>query len=144
MKIFALVALALSLNLVSCGRGKTTDTVSTAFTTAAEKQKFLERYVNFRRSYEDLHFRLTFIDGDSGMAPGPTEWNIRLVAKVPAGEIDQWIDGLSAAKVTKLDWVTGIPNAPANLSDFEWYQDDKRTVGINRGSRTVLYWNHTS
>lgn len=144
MKTFALVALMLTLNLVSCGRGKTTNTASTAFSTVAEKQEFLERYVKFRRSYEDLHFRLSFIDGDSGMGPGPTEWNIRLLATVPADEIDQWIDGLGAVKLPDLDWVSDIPRAPTDLSQFVWYQDDKRTVGVNRVNRIVLYWNHAS
>lgn len=144
MKSIALLALMLTLNLVSCGKGKTTNTASTAFSTVAEKQQFLERYVKFRRSYEDLHFRLSFIDGDSGMVAGPSEWNIRLVATVPANEIDQWIDGLGAAKLPDLDWVPEIPNAPTDLIDFKWYQDDKRIVGVNRVNRIVLYWNHAS
>ena len=98
--------------------------------------------MNFRRSYEDLHFRLSFIDGESGVVPGPTEWNIRLLASVPAEEIGQWIDGLGAVESTDLDWVSYIPNAPADPSQFKWYQDDKRTVGLDRVDRTVLYWNH--
>jgi hypothetical protein len=144
MKPFALVALMLMLNLVSCGKGKTTNTASTAFSTVAEKQEFLERYVKFRRSYEDLHFRISFIDGGAGMVPGPTEWNIRLIATVPADEIDQWIDGLGEVKLPDLEWIPDIPNPPTNLGDFKWYQDDKRTVGVRRSSRTVLYRNHAS
>lgn len=144
MKLFALLALILTLNLVSCGKGKSTNTTSTTFSTVAEKQEFLERYVQFRRSYEELHFRISFIDGDSGMAPGPTEWNIRLLAAVPSNEIDQWIDGLSATTTPKLDWILDIPNAPTDFSNFKWYQDDKRTVGVNRVDRIVLYWNHAS
>ncbi len=144
MKPFALLALMLMLNLVSCGKGKTTNTASTAFSTVAEKQEFLERYVKFRRSYEDIHFRISFIDGKSGMVPGPTEWNIRLIATVPADEIDQWIDGVGEVKLPDLEWIRDIPNAPTNLSGFKWYQDDKRTVGVDRISRTVLYWNHAS
>jgi hypothetical protein len=144
MKPFALLTLVLMLNLSSCGKGKTTNTASTAFSTVAEKQEFLERYVKFRRSYEDIHFRISFIDGENGMVPGPTEWNIRLIATVPADEIDQWIDGLGEVKVPDLEWIPDIPNAPTNLSDFKWYQDDKRTVGVSRASRTVLYRNHAS
>lgn len=144
MKTFALLALMLTLNLVSCGKGKTTNTASTAFSTVTEKQEFLERYVKFRRNYEDIHFRISFIDGGSGMVPGPTEWNIRLIATVPADEIDQWIDGLGEVKSPDLEWISDIPNAPANLSDFQWYQDDKRTVGVSRLSRTILYRNHAS
>jgi len=144
MKTFAFLALMLTLNLVGCGKGKSTDTASTAFKTVAEKQEFLERYVKFRRSYEDIHFRISFIDGDSGRVTGPTEWNIRLIATVPADEIDQWIDGLGEVKLPDLEWIREIPNAPTNFNDFKWYQDGKRIVGVSRVSRRVLYRNHAS
>ncbi|MDA0841458.1 MAG: hypothetical protein O2857_27150, partial [Planctomycetota bacterium] len=75
MKPLALFALVITLLLAGCGKGKTTDTVSNKFTTLAEKQEFVERYVKFRRSYDDLHFDLSFVEGGSGMVPGPTEWN---------------------------------------------------------------------
>ncbi len=144
MKPLAFVALLLLEILVSCGKGKTTNTDSTAFTTVAEKKEFLERYVKFRRNYDDIDFQISFIDGDSGMGIGPTEWNIRLIATVPADEIDQWIDGLGEVKLPDLQWISDIPNAPTNLSDFKWYQDDNRTVGVSRARRTVLYKNHAS
>jgi hypothetical protein len=143
-KPVALLALMLMLNLVSCVKGKTTNTASTAFSTVVEKQEFLERYLKFRRSYEDVHFHISFIDGQSGMVPDPTEWDIRLIATVPADEIDQWINGLGEVKFPGLEWISDIPNASTNLRDFKWYQDDKRTVGVNRVSRTVLYRNHSS
>ena len=144
MKPLALFALVLTLLLAGCGKGKTTDTVSNKFTTLAEKQEFLERYVKFRRSYDDLHFDLSYIDGGSGMVPGPTEWNVRVVAVVPAGEIDQWIDGLSVASDPELDWIPDIPKAPTDLSRYKWYEGDRVIVGIDRESRSVLYWNHAS
>ena len=144
MKPFALFAIALTIFLVGCGNGKTTDTLSTAFSTVAEKQEFLERYVKFRRRYDDLHFRLSFIDGGSGRTPGPTEWDICVFAIVPAGEIDQWIDGLSAATEPELNWVSDIPEAPNDLSDFDWHEDGRRLVGIDREKRIVLYRNHAS
>ena len=138
-----LVALALTVNLVSCDSGMTTNTESTAFATIAAKQEFLERYVKFRRNYEDLHYRLSFIDG-SGMVPGPSEWNIRILATVPADEIDQWTNGLQPVGLPELDWVTDIPNAPTDLSGFTWYQDERKTVGINLNRRVVLYRSHSS
>jgi hypothetical protein len=78
---------------------KNTNTTSTAFSTVAGRQQFLELYVKFHRTYEDLHFRLSFIDGASGVVPSPSEWNIRLLATVPADKIDQWIDGLTAKEL---------------------------------------------
>jgi hypothetical protein len=144
MKPFALIALMLTLLIASCGKTKTTDTVSSEFATLAEKQEFLELYIKFRRSYDDLHFHISFIDGDSGMLPGPTEWNVRVIAVVPVGEIDQWIDGLSEASDPELDWISGIPNAPTDLSRYKWYEGDRVIVGVDRESRSILYWNHAS
>ncbi len=144
MNPLALFVLALTLTLIGCGKGKTTDTSSDSFATVAEKKEFFERYVKFRRNFDDLHFRILFFDGGSGMVPGPSEWDIRLLAIVPVEEIDQWIDGLSAVTDPKLDWVHNVPNAPTDLRDFNWYQDDRRIVGIHRVKRIVLYRNHAS
>ena len=144
MKLLTLFTLALVLVLTGCGKGKTTDTVSSTFTTLTEKQEFLERYVKFRRSYDDLHFDLSYIDGGSGMVPGPTEWDVRVFAIVPVGEIDQWVDGFSITLDPELDWVSGIPTAPADVSSYEWYEGDRVIVGIDRERRSVLYWNHAN
>ena len=132
-----------TLLLAGCGKDKTTNTVSSEFTTFAEKQEFLERYVKFRRTYDDLHFHLSYIDGGSGMVPSPTEWNVRVFAVVPAQEIDQWIDGLAVVSDPELDWISGIPKAPTDLNGYKWYQGDRVIIGIDRERRIVLYWNHT-
>jgi len=144
MRPFALLALALTLMVTGCGKSRTTNTLSGEFTTLAEKQEFLERYMKFRRSYDDLHYRLSYIDGGGGMVPGPTEWNVRILALVPAGELDEWIDGLSVTSDPELDWVSEIPNAPTDLEGFRWYEGDRVIVGIDRENRVVLYWNHAS
>lgn len=99
--------------------------------------------MRFRRSYDDLHFRLSYVDGGSGLVPGPTEWNVRVLAVVPKGEIDQWIDGLNTATDPELGWVSDIPNSPTDLSYYKWYEGDRMIVGIDRERRTVLYWNRT-
>lgn len=144
MKTFVLLALLFTLSLSGCGKGRTTNTVSSQFNTLAEKQAFLERYVQFRRSYDDLHFYISFNDGGSGMVPGPTEWNICILAVVSAKELDQWIAGLSETTNPDTTWTTYIPGAPADLKGFKWYVDDRRTVGVDRANRIVLYQNYAS
>jgi hypothetical protein len=96
--------------------------------------------VKFRRNYDDLHFRVTWSDG-GGMVPGPTGWNVRVLAVVPAAELDLWIGGLSAASDPQLDWIPDIPTAPPDLGGFEWFTGPGVTVGIDRKNRTVFYWN---
>ena len=141
MKPLALLAPLLALLLSSCGKGKTTDTRSSDFLTLEEKKEFLERYVKFRRSYDDLEFHIAFIDGGSGAVPGPSEWDIRFSAIVPAAELDHWIDGLEADEAPSTDWIAAIPDGAPELNEFKWYRDDGRNVGIDRKNRRVLYRN---
>jgi len=147
MKTFLLVTtLAIALPfLCSCGgnNSKTTDSNSTLFATLAEKQSFMERYVSFRRHYDDLDFHISYMDGGDGMLPGPTEWDIRVFAKVPKESLDEWFSGMALTQTPDLSWVSSIPKAPSNLSSFQWYADGRRIVGISRDECLALYWNHT-
>lgn len=123
---------------------KTTDSDSTHFSTLADKQAFLERYVSFRRLYDDLDFDISYIDGGDGMVPGPSEWDVRIFAKVPKESLDDWTSGMASAQAPDLSWVSSIPNAPSKLTSFQWYADGTRVVGISREDRFALYRNHTN
>jgi len=101
----------------------------------------MEQYVTFRRNYEVLEFDISYNDGGGGMVPGPTEWDIRVSAKVPADEINEWFAGMTLTKSADTSWVPSIPNAPANLDAFEWYEDGRKLVGISPDDRIVLYRN---
>jgi hypothetical protein len=129
--------------IVGCGgkKSKSTDSDSAGFSTLGEKQTFLEQYVNFRRNYEDLEFKVSYLDGGHGRVPGPTEWDIRVAAKVPPGDIKEWFAGMMPAKSPDTSWVPSIPKAPANLDAFQWYEDGHRLVGISPDDRIVLYRN---
>ena len=135
--------LSLALLLAGCvGEGsKTTDTDSSAFTSGEEKKHFLERYVKFRRSYEQLEFDIFFNDGGDGGLPSPTEFDIRIFARVPAGELDEWTNGLTEVRDIDSDWVLEIPSAPGNLDGFKWFADKHRTVGVLRSDRVLVYRN---
>jgi len=138
------ILLLLVLPLIGgCGgkKSKTTDTNSAGFSTLREKQAFLEQYVTFRRNYEELEFDIFYIDGGDGRMPGPTEWDIRVLAKVPADDIDQWISGMAQTKSADTSWVSSIPNAPAKLDAFQWYEDGGRLVGRSPEDRILLYRN---
>ncbi len=136
------LVLLFSLTAAGCHKSKSTNTRSDTFSTLASKQAFLESYVAFRRSYEDLHFHISFTDGGAGILPGPTEWDIRLMAVIPAEEMDEWISGLTASDSGDTKWALGLPEAPADLARFVWFEDDCRLVGLDRASRIVLYRNH--
>jgi hypothetical protein len=97
--------------------------------------------VNFRRTYEELEFAISFNDGGSGRVPGPTEWDIRLLAKVPVEEIADWTAGLKATMEVDTSWVSRIPKAPPKLEGFGWATAGDRIVGIDRKQRVVAYRN---
>jgi len=102
--------------LVSCGgeESKTIHRNSSKFSSLSEKRNFLERYVNFRRSYEQLEFDISYIDGGDGGFSSPTEWDIRILAKVPTANIKDWISGMTKKKKTvDTSWVSSIPCQPA-------------------------------
>ena len=147
MKIFhrpclTFLGLLLALMIPACGKeSRTTDTDSSGFSTLAEKVAFLERYVTFRRAYDDLDFRIEFRDGGDGRMAGPSEWNVRVSAVVPTIEIEQWSDGFAPATEPDLTWVSEIPGGPTDLDAFDWYEDGRRIVGIDSVGRRVLYRN---
>ena len=130
--------------LDGCGgnASKTTDGDSRRFATVTEKQAFLERYVSFRRCYDELDFAIRYIDGGDGMVPGPTEWDVRILAKVPAESLDEWVSGMELIQTSDVSWVSSIPNAPTMMASIEWYSGGGRIVGISRGNRQVLYRSH--
>ena len=130
--------------LAGCGgsESKTTDTTSDHFATLTGKQAFVERYVNFRRHYEDLEFDISYLDGGGAMVPGPNGWDIRILAKVPEESLDEWTSELASTEAPEVSWVLSIPNAPSTLDSFQWYAEGSRIVGVSRGDRSVLYRNH--
>ena len=139
----ALILILLGAVLAGCDEkgGKTTDTDSAGFTTLAEKKAFLEQYVTFRRNYEELDFDISFIDGGDGRVPGPTEWDVRVRAKVPSTDLADWVSGMTMTNSADKDWVSSIPHAPIELDAFQWYDGDGRLVGISPDERIVLYRN---
>ncbi|MEN3943389.1 hypothetical protein WJU23_18960 [Prosthecobacter sp. SYSU 5D2] len=133
--------LLFAIGIAGCKKSMSTHTTSDAFSTLASKKAFLEQYVNFRRSYEDLHFEIAFMDGGTGIIPGPSEWDIRLLAVIPAEEMDAWVHGLAASDSPDMEWVQHLPKAPVDLGRFVWFADHSRLVGLDRINRMVLYRN---
>jgi hypothetical protein len=147
---FAFLLLALA-PLPGCDRGATgpanTRTTSATLGTLAERTRFLERYVTFRRTYETLDFDVMFQDnGGGGGVPGPSDWDVRLVATVPTAELNAWVPTgattpTTAPSAADQDWLKSVPTALDLGGVTEWYVDGRRVVGIDRGRRIVVYRN---
>ena len=133
--------LALTVVLAGCKPSgpATTHTQSSAFATVAERTRFLNQYVTFRRTYETLDFDILY-QNNSGMTPGPSDWDIRLVATAPASELQAWIPAnVNASKPPDTAWLKTVPTTPDLSGVTEWYVDGKRIIGVDRTRRIVVY-----
>lgn len=83
LTVLALVPLLLAL---SCGRGgsgpPSTRTRSSEFSTDAEKVAFLGRYLKLPTRVGAAEFYVVYHNNSSGMAAGPSKWDISAVLKV--------------------------------------------------------------
>lgn len=122
----------------------TTHTASSAFSSVVERVTFLNHYVTFRRTYETLDFDVMFQNNGGGMTPAPSDFDVRLVATVPASEIASWIPQGSVSSEQKKDWLNSVPTQVDLASLNEWYGDGHRIVGVDRSHRIVAYraWSH--
>jgi hypothetical protein len=134
--------LAMTVLLVGCKPSgpTTTKTTSSAFATVSERTKFLNKYVTFRRTYETLDFDIMYQNNGGGMVSGPSDWDVRLVATVPASELQAWIPaGVNASTAPDVAWLKSVPTTLDLSGVSEWYVDCKRIVGIDRPKRIVVY-----
>ena len=128
--------------MFGCGSPAPVETVkrSTDFATLAERVAFLERYVTFRRTYRTLEFQVVHANHSGGVVPGPSEWDIRLVATVPAEELEAWIPaGVVAQSDPREPWLAEVPDAPMAGEFPQWYEEARRSVGVDRKGNRVAY-----
>jgi hypothetical protein len=134
--------LFLALFLVSgCDRTgpASTRTTSAQFHTVKEKTDFLQRYVTFRRTYDTLDFDITYQNNGGGSVPGPSDWDVRLVATVPPSEVPMWIPAGLTPSAQDQAWLKSVPTS-LDLSGLnEWYGDAHRIIGIDRQHNIVAY-----
>ena len=120
----ALVLLT-ALAVAGCGGSSgppTIDTTSDALPSLERRVEFLERYVTFRRGYTDLGFHISYQNNGGGMVPGPSDWDIRLVAAVPPAELASWVPpGLTPTPSADTQWLAGVPGDGRAAGIGEWY-----------------------
>ena len=117
----------------------TVSETSAARAALSDRVEFIEQYVKFRRKYKELEYNVNFVNGGS-FAPGPSEWDIRIVASVDPNDLDQWvIAGKQKTEMETPDWVSKTAATIGVDGISEWYVDGGRTVGIDRGNGIVAY-----
>lgn len=115
---------------------------SAARSALADRIRFLESYVTFRRGYESLDYDIMYQNNGGGLIPGPSDWDIRLIAVVPRAEIDAWIpDGVERIDGLAPGWLKDLPGETDRSGIAEWYVVGGMTIGVDRDRSVVAYRN---
>ena len=133
--------LASVVMLAGCGKSDpdSTNCTSAGFPTLRERIDFLQHYVKFRRTYESLDFAIQYSNNGGGMVPGPSDWDVRLVAVVPAAEMAAWVPAGAPVPSLDGDWLKSVPTSLDLSGVKEWYVNGGRTVGLDRTRGIVVY-----
>ena len=144
MQMSRIVLVAVLLFVAGCTGNSgppTTSETSAARPELADRVNFIEQYVKFRRKYDQLEYDVYFRNGGS-FPPAPSEWDIRIVARVDPRDLDQWaIAGSRNLEMETPDWVGTTAGQLKVGAISEWYADGGRTVGIDRDHGIVAYRN---
>ena len=106
----------------------------------ADHIKLLEIIVTIRRSYDDLEYKLTVKDNSGGRVRGPTDWDVRIIARVPPDELGDWaIAGGRDDAMTTPDWIADTAGAIDVSSITESYSESGRKIGIDRINNVIAY-----
>jgi len=121
-----------------------TDTSSTAFTTLSDRVTFLEKYMLFRRNYQALDFVIHYRNNGYGWGAGPSEWDIRIVAVVPADELALWTTGLEPVSPDDTSWLVEVPTKIDYSGVRQWYAKHSDIThgvltGIDTEKSVVVY-----
>lgn len=144
-RLFASIFILMLLpSLNGCGSGEqsgppSTDTRSTTIPELADRIDFLQTYVSFDRQYEQLEFNINFKNNSGGFVPGPSDWDIQLVAKVPPHEIPLWTEGLKPSSEEEGLWLSWLaPEIDVSGVDI-WYRTSGKVIGVDQKNSIIAY-----
>ena len=110
-----------------------------------DRIQFIERYVAFRRDYKNLEYEVSYQNNEDGMVPGPSDWDIRLIAAVPPGAVDLWISAnLQRIDGSQPQWLGDLPGSIEKNGITEWYKNGGTEIGIDRERSIVAYRNSST
>lgn len=141
------VLLAATLLMAGCGwptsGPPSTQTSSSQFATHAEKVAFLEKYETSGRTYVNLDYQISYYNNSGGGVPGPSDWDIRIVAQVPAAELKLWTSGLKPAAAVSTNWLADVSTEIDHSGVSKWFQAGSVAVGVDEEKAIVVYRNRS-
>ncbi|HEY9827223.1 MAG TPA: hypothetical protein V6D19_17435 [Stenomitos sp.] len=125
----------------SSGPASVTET-SAVRANLADRVQFIEKYVTFRRKYKKLDYDVMYQNNGGGIVPGPSDWDIRLIAVVPSAEVKDWIPaGAKKIDASSPEWLKDLPGSIERDGIREWYRKSGTIVGIDRARSIIAYRN---
>lgn len=105
-----------------------------------DRIKFIENYVTFKRNYNKLEYDITYQNNSGGIVPGPSDWDIKLLAVVPASEIAEWIP-TNATRVNAQppNWLIQMPGSIPVTGMTEWYRTGNSEIGVDRATSAIAF-----
>ena len=142
MKLILLTVVVIILTS-GCGSSgpASTNMSSKSFSTLDDKVAFLQKYVRFKRHYHQLDFTVQYTNNSGGLVPGPNEWDVRIVAVVPADELTAWTSGLTPSSLPETGWLTEVPTVIDYSMVTKWFQKGNVVVGVDNLNSVVVYRN---
>jgi hypothetical protein len=101
---------------------RTTDTRSSDFSDDQAKMAFLKKYLKMYSEIEATEFHVRYQD-NSGLVPGPSNWDMQVVMKIPRDKLGPWTTGLKKTDQADLSW--GYDLLP---KDERWAIRSKPTI----------------
>ena len=115
-------------------------TDSRKVTQLRQRIQMLEQYVQFRRHYLELEFDLFYQNNGGGLIPGPSDFDIRLLARVPKAELSQWRPARTKPAAAPVpQWVRQLPGNLLSRGMKEWYISPGYEVGIDSQASIVAF-----
>jgi hypothetical protein len=144
-KLFLLTAIALfGCSMSPLSGPKSVKETSAVRALLSDRIEFIENYVNFRRSYNKLEYVVLYQNNGSGMVPGPSDWDIKILAVVPANEVAEWIPAKATrSQIQPPPWLNTMPGNIPVTNITEWYQTGRSVIGVDRATSTIAYRNTT-
>jgi hypothetical protein len=138
-----LVSVLIAAAFTGCSKGPAPVAETSAARPAlADRVRFIENYVTFRRKYDKLEYGVMYQNNSGGMVAGPSDWDVRLIAVVPPKDVDGWIPaGVDKDEGAPPQWVRDLPGTIENDGITEWYGKSGTEVGIDRARSIVAYRN---
>ena len=140
-----IVLISILLSAIGCNSGSGPPSVSetsSARPNLDSRVKFVEQYVSFQRNYKNLEYSIYYQNNSYGM-PGPSDWDIQLVAKVPPDEVASWISPDMKAEHSPRKWHLTTAKEIDVTNVVEWYAVGGRSLGIDRGASIIVYRHNT-